>query len=47
MSKKTIAKLAKRAAEKALRQNANSTTCGAFYQPRLPANFEQFKKPKK
>lgn len=46
-SKKSIvADLAKAVAEKALRRDANQTTCYAIYQPKLPAGMERFKKDK-
>lgn len=41
--KKMIAKVAKKAAEKALRRDANSTTCFGFYQPKAPAALKRFK----
>ena len=37
------AKLARKAAEKALQRNANSTTCFGIYQPKVPQNLKQFK----
>lgn len=43
-SKKATAKFAKKIAEKALKRDANSTTCAAIYQPKAPANLERFKK---
>ncbi len=43
-SKKLVAKVAKSVAEKALRRDANSTTCVGVYQPKAPAKLEQFKK---
>ncbi len=42
--KKVAAKAAKASAVRELRRNANSTTCGAFYQPKAPAALAQFKK---
>ena len=43
-NKKTlIAKVARKAAEKALRKDANRTTCLAFYQPKAPADLKRFK----
>ena len=41
--KKLLAKVAKKAAEKALRRDANSTTCFGFYQPKAPAALKRFK----
>lgn len=41
--KKLLAKVAKKAAEKALRRDANSTTCYGFYQPKVPADLKRFK----
>ncbi len=41
-----IAKMAKAIAEKALKRDANQTTCSIFYQPKAPASLEQFKKSK-
>lgn len=41
--KKVLAKLVKKTAEKALKRDANSTTCAAFYQPKAPAKLAQFK----
>lgn len=43
-SKKVSAQIAKKIAEKALRRDANSTTCIGVYQPKAPANLEHFKK---
>lgn len=43
-SKIFVVKLAKTVAEKALKIDANSTTCVAIYQPKAPANLERFKK---
>lgn len=43
-SKTLIAKIAKVAAEKALKADANQTTCIFFYQPKVPAGLNQFKK---
>lgn len=44
--KMTLTKIAKTLAEKALRRDANSTTCVAFYQPKAPAKLKQFKSSK-
>lgn len=43
-SKKVAAEFAKRIAEKALKRDANSTSCAAIYQPKAPAALENFKK---
>lgn len=45
--KKLLTQAAKKAAENALRQDANTTTCAAFYQPKIPANYDRFKNSKK
>lgn len=42
--KKVTAKIVKKVAEKALERDANSTTCAAIYQPKVPADLERFKK---
>lgn len=39
-----VAKIAKQAAEKALRRDANQTTCVVLYQPKMPAGLNRFKK---
>lgn len=39
-----VAKVARKAAEKALRRDANSTTCFGIYQPKVPAELKRFKK---
>lgn len=44
--KRLIAKVAKKAAENALRRDANRTTCLAFYQPKIPADLKRFKSSK-
>lgn len=44
--KRIVAKLAKTVAEKALKRDANQTTCTIFYQPKVPAGLKQFKKDK-
>lgn len=44
--KKLLAKVAKKTAEKALRRDANSTTCFGFYQPKAPAALKRFKSSK-
>lgn len=41
--KNLIAKMAKKAAEKALRRDANNTTCVCIYQPKAPEKLKQFK----
>lgn len=38
--------LVKLSAEKALRRDANRTTCLTFYQPKAPAGLDRFKKSK-
>ena len=47
IAKKLLAQAAKKAAENALRRDANTTTCAAFYQPKIPANYDRFKSKKK
>ena len=42
--KMMAAKIAKTVAEKALKRDANQTTCTIFYQPKMPAGLKQFKK---
>ena len=44
--KTIVVKIAKNVAEKALRRDANRTTCTIFYQPKIPARLKQFKKNK-
>lgn len=44
--KMMAAKIAKTVAEKALKRDANQTTCTIFYQPKMPAGLKQFKKNK-
>lgn len=44
--KNLIAKLAKKAANNALRRDANSTTCAFIYQPKAPEKLKQFKNSK-
>lgn len=41
-----VAKIAKTVAEIALKRDANSTTCNAIYQPKVPAGLNRFKKEK-
>lgn len=45
--KKVVAKAAKTAAERALKRDANNTTCVAIYQPKIPTNLSQFKNKKR
>lgn len=47
IGKKLLALAAKKTAEQALRRDANTTTCAAFYQPKVPANYDRFKNSKK
>lgn len=42
-NKKALAKIVKATAEKALRRDANSTTCFGFYQPKAPESLKRFK----
>lgn len=46
MKKKMVlmAEFAKSVAELALKRDANSTTCGAIYQPKAPEKLKRFKK---
>lgn len=39
-----IAKMAKAIAEKALKRDANQTSCSIFYQPKAPNSLDRFKK---
>ena len=41
--KNVVLKVVKKSAEKALRRNANSTTCIGIFQPKTPAGLERFK----
>lgn len=43
ITKKFISKAAKAAAERALKRDANNTTCIAIFQPKVPANLSRFK----
>lgn len=43
---KMLAKVAKAVAEKALKRDANQTTCTIFYQPKMPKELIMFKKEK-
>lgn len=40
--KEALPRAAKSAAEKALKRNANSTTCISFYQPKAPEALKKF-----
>lgn len=46
-AKKTLSKIAKNIAEKALKRDANSTTCISFYQPKAPTALKKFQASKK
>lgn len=43
-TREMIVALAKNAAEKALRRDANRTTCNYIYQPKPPNSLNRFKK---
>lgn len=43
-AKEIVAVLAKQAAEKALRRDANRTSCNLIYQPKIPNGLSRFKK---
>lgn len=43
---KVVTRLAKASAEKALRRDANRTTCAWLYQPKAPVGLDRFRKPK-
>ena len=45
-NKNLIALVAKKAAEHALRRDANRTTCLSIYQPKVPAALKRFKNSK-
>lgn len=45
-NRKLIADIARKTAEKALRRDANSTTCISIYQPKVPSELKRFKKEK-
>lgn len=45
-AKMLAASLAKAVAEKALRRDANQTTCSAIFQPKIPLKLSSFKKHK-
>lgn len=42
-TKMIVAKAAKIVAEVSLKRDANRTTCGAIYQPKVPVNLNRFK----
>ena len=42
--KEIAAALAKNAAERALRRDANRTSCNFIYQPKVPNGLDRFKK---
>ncbi len=44
--KGVVTRLAKASAEKALRRDANRTTCYTFYQPKAPVELSRYRKPK-
>ena len=46
-TKEMVAALAKQAAEKALRRDANRTSCNLIYQPKIPNGLYRFKKEKR
>ncbi len=46
-AKEMVAALAKQAAEKALRRDANRTSCSLIYQPKIPNGLYRFKKEKR
>ena len=46
-TKEMVATLAKHAAEKALRRDANRTSCNLIYQPKIPNGLYRFKKEKR
>ncbi|MBP3209828.1 MAG: cyclic lactone autoinducer peptide [Oscillospiraceae bacterium] len=43
-TKRTVVKIAKLAAEQALKRDARQTSCVAFYQPKVPAQLARYKK---
>lgn len=43
-TKEMVVALAKHAAEKALRRDANRTSCNLIYQPKIPNGLYRFKK---
>ncbi len=46
-AKEMVAALAKHAAEKAIRRDANRTSCNLIYQPKIPNGLYRFKKEKR
>lgn len=46
-TKKTLSKIAKTIAGKALNRDANSTTCISFYQPKAPTALKKYQASKK
>ena len=44
--KPVIATIARKAAENALRRDANRTTCVGIYQPKVPKELKRFKNSK-
>lgn len=47
MIKKIAAGIARSAAEQALKRDAARTSCGAFYQPKVPDKLKSFRKNRK
>lgn len=47
IAKTLLAMAVKTTAEQALKRDANSTTCISFYQAKVPANLNRFKRSKK
>lgn len=43
-NKNVVLKTVKKSAEKALRRDANSTTCIGIFQPKAPSELERFKR---
>lgn len=43
ISSTIMPKIAKALAEKALKRDANSTSCGYFYQPKAPESLKRYK----
>ena len=43
-SKKTYSNIMKSIVERAIQNNANSTTCMIYYQPKAPAALKKFSK---
>ena len=46
-AKKMVTRIVKAAAVRSLRQDANRTTCGAIYQPKVPDKLTHYKKEKR